>query len=87
MSTQKLEICDQFVHIPLAASTSTASLNVLVAGSIVFHEFFLKTNQKKAEIQGHKFETKRRTKLDRFLNPTDVEFAEIEEKRERRRNI
>ena len=59
MSTQQLEVCDQLVHIPLAASTSTASLNILVAGSIIFHEFFIRTSPKKAEIQGQKFETKR----------------------------
>ena len=48
-------ICDQFVYIP-QYTDKTASLNVAVAGSIIFHGFAVWANYKEAPIFGEKFQ-------------------------------
>ncbi len=48
-------ICDQFVYIP-QYTDKTASLNVAVAGSIIFHGFAVWSNYKEAPIFGEKYQ-------------------------------
>ena len=48
-------ICDHFVYIP-QYTDKTASLNVAVAGSIIFHGFAVWANYKEAPIFGEKFQ-------------------------------
>jgi tRNA G18 (ribose-2'-O)-methylase SpoU len=54
LTPQQKEICDQFVYIP-HYTDKTASLNVAVAGSIVFHHFALWANFKEAKFIGEKY--------------------------------
>lgn len=85
MSDKQMEICDYFVYIP-QYSKKTASLNVLVAGSIVMHHFALFAGFEETAIVDAKFELEAcRGKLERFQNPNDAEKDEIEKKREERR--
>ena len=84
MTEKQLELSDLVVYIP-QHSKATASLNVLVAGSIVLHHFSLFAGTKETEMEGHKFVTEApRGKLERFANPTEEELAEIEQKRAER---
>ena len=54
MNQRQRELCDQFVYIPQYKST-TASLNVSVAASIVFHHFALWADYQENAIEGEKF--------------------------------
>lgn len=54
LTPQQKEICNQFVYIP-HYTDKTASLNVAVAGSIVFHHFALWAQFKEAKFSGEKY--------------------------------
>eukprot|EP00746_Dinoflagellata_sp_MGD_P109827 gnl/MRDRNA2_/MRDRNA2_47085_c0_seq1.p1 gnl/MRDRNA2_/MRDRNA2_47085_c0~~gnl/MRDRNA2_/MRDRNA2_47085_c0_seq1.p1 ORF type:complete len:371 (+),score=90.32 gnl/MRDRNA2_/MRDRNA2_47085_c0_seq1:196-1308(+) len=84
LSSQQLAICDYLVYIP-QHSLAMASLNVAHAGSIVLHHFALFAGFEEAPRNKDSFATiKPRSRRDRWQNPTDVEVAEIERKREAR---
>lgn len=85
MSEKQMEVCDFFTYIP-QHSRKTASLNVLVAGSIIFHHFAIWAQFEEAKIlDNFKFEEeKAKNKLDRFHNPTEAEKEAIEKKRAER---
>jgi len=84
LSERQLHICDFLTYIPQSGS-GTASLNVLVAGSIVFHHFSLFAGMEETKIVGQKFVvSSSQTKLQRFQNPNALEQSEIERKREMR---
>jgi tRNA G18 (ribose-2'-O)-methylase SpoU len=85
MSDKQKSVVDYFVYIP-QFSDCTASLNVATAGAIVFYELASSIKDfTQAKISGEKFIVKTpKTKLDRFLNPTDHEKAIIELKRKHR---
>merc|ERR1711920_903948 len=84
MSDKQLAVCDFFVYIP-QYSNSTASLNVLVAGSIIMHHFALFAGFQQAGISGYKFDVHEcRGKKERFENPTEAEAEVIAKKREER---
>ena len=68
------EICDYFVYIP-HFTDKTASLNVAVAGSIVFHHFATWANYQQGEMYGEKFQNQsvisnKRPFLDCVVHPT-----------------
>ena len=48
-------MCDHFVYIP-QYTDKTASLNVAIAGSIIFHHFAMYAKYPEAGRQGEKFE-------------------------------
>jgi len=76
--------CDFFVYIP-QHSGATASLNVAIAGSIVLHHFALWAQMPEHARKGEKFVVdERRTSLDRYTKPNEVEQAEMERKRAER---
>jgi hypothetical protein len=50
-----MAICDHFVYIP-QYTDKTASLNVAIAGSIIFHHFALWANYQEAGREGFKFD-------------------------------
>ena len=50
-----MDICDHFVYIP-QYSDKTASLNVAIAGSIIFHHFALWAQFKESSREGEKFD-------------------------------
>jgi tRNA G18 (ribose-2'-O)-methylase SpoU len=54
MNKNQKELCDQFVYIP-QYSNKTGSLNVAIAGSIIFHHFGLWANYKEAEYTDEKY--------------------------------
>lgn len=84
MSDRQLGICDFLTYIP-QHSGATASLNVLVAGSIVLHHFSLYAGMEEVAIEGHKFKIEQcRGKLERFQNPSAAEQEEIDRKRAER---
>lgn len=85
MSEKQLEICDLLTYIP-QHSAGTASLNVLVAGSIVLAQFALVANFSESHREGGKFLVAQPRKgLAAFENPTEEEADEVERKREERR--
>ena len=55
LNNNQIAICDHFVYIP-QYTNKTASLNVAVAGSIIFHHFALWAGYKEHTIVGNKFE-------------------------------
>ncbi len=66
------EICDHFVYIP-QFTDKTASLNVAVAGSIIFHHFATWAQYKEVEIFGEKFTDVDKTEtpfLDFIIHPS-----------------
>jgi len=84
MNEQQMAVCDYFVHIP-QYTKKTASLNVLVAGSIVLQYFGLWAAMDATQIIEQKFEMEKpRMKVDRWNNPTAEESEEITRKREER---
>ena len=84
MSDQQKAACDEFVYIQ-QHSGATASLNVAVAGSIVFHHFALWAQYPEQNRVGEKFEViEPRGKLDAYLNPTEEEQKERDLKRKAR---
>ena len=71
----------RFVYIP-QFSGATASLNVCVAGAIVLHHFAVGAGLAEQGREGGKFLVDQgRSKMDRWLNPTEEERGEIESKR------
>ncbi|XP_053991218.1 23S rRNA (guanosine(2553)-2'-O)-methyltransferase RlmP-like isoform X3 [Hylaeus volcanicus] len=70
MSEKQVTFCDEFVYIP-QYSCATASLNVAIAGSIVFHHFAIWASFLEAERMGNKFTTiKAFSKLEQYLDST-----------------
>ena len=55
LNSTQLAICDHFVYIP-QYTDKTASLNVAIAGSIIFHHFALWAKYPEAGREGQKFE-------------------------------
>lgn len=55
LNKNQIDICDHFVYIP-QYTNKTASLNVAVAASIVFHHFALWANYKEHNRVGFKYE-------------------------------
>ena len=53
------KICDYFVYIP-QYTNKTASLNVAVAGSIIFHHFSVWADYEQAEMHGEKFQDQKK---------------------------
>jgi len=84
MNPQQMAVCDFFVYIPQYTRT-TASLNVLVACSIVLHHFALFAEFETAPMEGAKFVVDAPPdKLEQYRNPSEQMKAEIEQKREER---
>ena len=54
MTEAQMEVCDRFVYIPHFGA-GTASLNVTVAASIIFHRFAEWAGYQERERSGHKF--------------------------------
>ena len=54
MNQKQKDMCDQLVFIP-QYSNKTGSLNVAIAGSIIFHHFGVWANYKEAEFTNEKF--------------------------------
>ena len=54
MNKKQKEMCDQLVYIP-QYSTKTGSLNVAIAGSIIFHHFAIFANYKEADFTNEKY--------------------------------
>ena len=79
-------ICDSFVYIP-HFTDKTASLNVAVAGSIVFHHFATWANYEQVGIFGEKFQDQSVVKneipyLDIVVHPTKkgkIDIGKVEE--------
>ena len=61
------EICDYFVYIP-QYTDKTASLNVSVAGSIIFHHFAHWADYQEGMITGEKFQDQSNKKKNVFLD-------------------
>lgn len=81
MNPQQMAVCDFFVYIPQHTRT-TASLNVLVACSIVLHHFALFADFDTSPMEGAKFVVDDPPdKLEQYRNPSDAMKAEIEQKR------
>lgn len=55
LNANQMAICDHFVYIP-QYTDKTASLNVAIAGSIIFHHFALWAQYKEASRDGYKFD-------------------------------
>jgi len=55
LNSTQVAICDHFVYIP-QYSDKTASLNVAIAGSIIFHHFALWAKYKEAPRTEQKFD-------------------------------
>ena len=55
LNQNQIDICDHFVYIP-QYTDKTASLNVAIAGSIIFHHFALWAKFEEAGRTGQKFE-------------------------------
>ncbi|KNC75495.1 hypothetical protein SARC_11984 [Sphaeroforma arctica JP610] len=55
MEPREMDICDHFVYIPQYGD-GTASLNVYVAGSIVFHHFGMWAKYQETPVTGAKFD-------------------------------
>ena len=51
LNANQIAICDQFVYIP-QYTDKTASLNVAIAGSIIFHHFALYAGYQEASMHG-----------------------------------
>lgn len=84
MSEQQMAICDWFTYIP-QYSKKTASLNVLVAGSIILHHFAIWAEFEEAPMVDAKFDVEvPRSAEERYKNPTEAEKEEIEKKRAER---
>ena len=84
MSETQLAACDGFVYIP-QYSGATASLNVLVAGSIVLHHFALWAGFHEQKREGQKFIVHSgRSSLERYQKPTEWELQEMQRKRDER---
>ena len=58
MNQKQKEMCDQLVYIP-QYSSKTGSLNVAIAGSIIFHHFAVWADYKEAEFTDEKYDVKR----------------------------
>ena len=56
LNQKQIEICHQFVYIP-QYTDKTASLNVAIAGSIIFHHFALWAGYQEHSREGYKYET------------------------------
>ena len=80
----EIKICDDFVYIPHYGN-GTASLNVAVAASIVFHQFALWANYKEREIEGHKFIVDTSQRRGKSHGPVSESERKIQEERTRRR--
>ena len=84
MNQPQKDACDEFVYIP-QYSGATASLNVAIAGSIVFHHFALWADYNEHGRTGEKFDVVQpRGKLEAWLNPTEEEKRELDLKRKAR---
>jgi len=85
----EIAICDSFVYIPHYGN-GTASLNVAVAASIVFHQFALWANYKERERgEGHKFlvdRSKRRGASDGPISESEKRIHEERLKRKAERD-
>lgn len=55
LNQNQIDICDQFVYIP-QYTDKTASLNVAIAGSIIFHHFGIWAGYQEASRTGEKFD-------------------------------
>ena len=55
LNSTQIEMCDHFVYIP-QYTDKTASLNVAIAGSIIFHHFAIYAKYQEAGRQGEKFD-------------------------------
>ena len=58
MNDKQKEMCDQLVYIP-QYSSKTGSLNVAIAGSIIFHHFALWAEYKEAAFTNEKYDVSR----------------------------
>ena len=56
LNANQIAMCDHFVYIP-QYTDKTASLNVAIAGSIIFHHFALYAQYPEAGREGQKFDT------------------------------
>jgi len=84
MSAAQRAACDFFVYIPQHTGI-TASLNVAIAGSIVLHHFAVWASMPEHPRAGEKYVlTAKRGSLERYTNPSELERAEIERKKEER---
>ena len=54
LNQNQIDVCDHFVYIP-QYTTKTASLNVAIAGSIIFHHFGLWAGYQEEERTGYKY--------------------------------
>jgi len=67
MNHKQKELCDHFVYIP-QYSNKTGSLNVAIAGSIIFHHFGVWAKYKEAEYTNEKYDV-----LCKNLNGLQIE--------------
>lgn len=63
LNQKQIEMCHQFVYIP-QYTDKTASLNVAIAGSIIFHHFALWAGYQEHSREGYKYETVGENALD-----------------------
>lgn len=56
LNQNQIDICDHFVYIP-QYTDKTASLNVAIAGSIIFHHFAIWAGYQEHSREGYKYET------------------------------
>eukprot|EP01012_Entosiphon_sulcatum_P016387 TRINITY_DN21301_c0_g1_i1.p1 TRINITY_DN21301_c0_g1~~TRINITY_DN21301_c0_g1_i1.p1 ORF type:complete len:284 (-),score=66.18 TRINITY_DN21301_c0_g1_i1:23-817(-) len=81
LSDKQIAMCDSFVYIPQYGA-GTASLNVMVAGSIVMHHFALWAGKQEHSREGAKFVVDTPpSKLERFEHRTEEDDEEIQARR------
>ena len=56
LNQNQIDICDHFAYIP-QYTDKTASLNVAIAGSIIFHHFAIWAGYQEHSREGYKYET------------------------------
>ncbi|SBT71849.1 RNA methyltransferase, putative [Plasmodium malariae] len=79
-----LNLCDKIIYIPQYGN-GTASLNVSVSCSIILHNFAVWANYKELKVKDKKFIFEKcKSKLDRYLHPSDHLLKEINDKRSTR---
>ena len=57
LNENQIKICDHFVYIP-QYTDKTGSLNVAIAGSIIFHHFAMWAKYKESSREGQKYDVK-----------------------------
>ena len=87
LNSNQIEICDHFVYIP-QYTDKTASLNVAIAGSIIFHHFALWAQYAEAGREGEKFNVGESVSVNQqkriLMQEDNTESAMQDELREQR---